>query len=160
MDTTTKILLAGVMFGVCLFFYRAYIAPILAQNDLKRQYQSEAEPTIILQFCERDDEFWAKVQREQARYNGSGNKWALKQNPVIPYPYNMNFTFSWFGKTENLSTVGMGKGEYLAAALRTYNRLLSEWQKQTGNEFGYDATMAANRQKEFDGNVWGNSSAN
>jgi len=154
MDTTTKIALAGIFFGFCVWFFRAYVAPLFAENALKRQYQSATEPTIILQFAENDDEFWAKVQRERARYEGSGNRWALKQSPVIPFPFNMEFSFTWFDEKFNVSTVGLGKREYLAAAIRQYDQCLSAWQKQTGKEFGFDATFHANGQKAFDGDLW------
>ena len=151
----TKIAAVGLIFGAVFVFYRIYIAPLLAQNELKRQYQSAAEPTIIHQAGENDDEFWARVKRERARYEQSGNAWSLRQNPVIPFPFNRVFVIEWFDKPIHLSTVGMGKAEYFAAANRTYNELLSIWQKET-SVFGQDAVAQANGQKPFDGNVWGN----
>ena len=155
MDTEVKITLVGLFFAAVLIFYRVYILPILARNEMQREYQSAAEPTMVHQVGENDDEFWARVQRERARYEGSGNVWSLKQNPVIPFPFNRCFTIEWFDKKHSLSTVGMGKAEYFAAANRTYNMLLAVWQKETGSEFGDDATMQANGQKPFDGNIWG-----
>ena len=149
------LLIIGIVFGACVFFYRVWILPLLAQNALKAQYQSAAEPTIIHQVGENDDEFWARVQRERARYEQSGNTWALKQNPVIPFPFNRVFTIEWFDKSIPLSTVGMGKAEYFAAANRTYLELLAIWQRET-NVFGQEAVFQANGQKPFDGNVWGN----
>lgn len=155
METEYKIAIVGILFGVGVWFYRAYILPLVNANELKRQYQSAAEPTIIHQVGENDDEFWARVQRERARYEGSGNRWALKQSPVIPFPFNRAFEIDWFGEKHLLSTIGMGKAEYFAAANRTYNTLLAKWQRETGHAFGDDATMAANGQKPFDGNIWG-----
>ena len=158
MDTTTKIALAGIFFGFCVWFFRAYVAPLFAENEMKRGYQSAANPQLVLQSCEMDTDFWAKVQRERARYEQSGNKWALEQNPVIPFPFNREFSFQWFEKRFDVSTVGLGQREYLAAAMRQYDECLKIWQQKTGKEFGFDATFQANGQKAFDGDLWANKS--
>lgn len=149
MDNTTNLALAGVVIGMAVVFYNTYIAPLVRANNLKRKYQSAAEPVIILQTCESDNEFWAKVRREQARYTDVGNAWALQQSPVIPFPFNATFSFQWFEKRMDVATVGLGQGEYLSAAKRQYDECLKEWQKQTGKEFGYDKAFTANGQKEF-----------
>jgi len=154
MNTETKILLFGILCGVVYFFYRAYLLPIFAQNALKRSYQSAANPQLVLQSCEMDTDFWAKVQRERARYEQAGNKWALEQNPVIPFPFNSEFSFQWFEKRFDVSTVGLGQREYLAAAMRQYDECLKIWQQKTGKEFGFDATFQANGQKAFEGDLW------
>lgn len=157
MDTTTKILLFGVLIGACVFFYRAFILPLIAQNELKQSYQSAAVPQLVLQSCEMDTDFWAKVQREQARYEQAGNKWALEQNPVIPFPFNATFEFQWYDKKMIVSTVGLGQREYLAAAIRQYDECLKMWQTKTGKEFGYDATFQATGQKQAHGDIWASS---
>lgn len=150
MDTTTKIALVGIVFGAGLVFFRLYIAPLMAENELKRKYQSAATPQLVLQSCEMDTDFWAKVKREKARYEQSGNRWSVEQNPVIPFPFNAEFSFQWFDKRHDISTVGLGQREYLAAAIRQYDECLKVWQTRTGKEFGYDATMAATGQKPFE----------
>jgi len=149
MDTTTKLALAGAAAGAVVFFYNTYISPLLAVNQLKRQYQSAAEPQLVLQSCEMDTDFWAKVKRERERYNQAGNTWSLEQSPVIPFPFNSEFSFQWFEKRFDVSTVGLGQREYLAAAIRQYDECLKMWQQKTGKEFGYDKVFTANGQKEF-----------
>ena len=157
MDTTTKILLFGVLIGACVFFYRAFILPLIAQNEFKQSYQSAAVPQLVFQSCEMDTDFWAKVQREQARYEQAGNKWALEQNPVIPFPFNATFEFQWYDKKMIVSTVGLGQREYLAAAIRQYDECLKMWQAKTGKEFGYDVTFQATGQKPVQGDIWASS---
>ena len=157
MDTTTKIALAGIFFGFCVWFFRAYVAPLFAENALKRGYQSAANPQLVLQSCEMDTDFWAKVQRERARYVDAKNRWALEQNPVIPFPFNQEFSFQWFDKTMNVSTVGLGQREYLSAAVRQYDECLKIWQQKTGKEFGYNATFQAAGQRPAQSDIWASS---
>ncbi len=151
------IALTGIVLISMLFFYRAYIMPLLAQNQLKQKYQSAHEPQLILQSCEMDTDFWAKVQRERARYVDAKNAWALEQNPVIPFPFNQEFSFQWFDKTMNVSTVGLGQMEYLDAAKRQYVECVKIWQQKTGKEFGYDATFQAAGQKPVHSDIWASS---
>lgn len=156
MDTTTKYILFFLAVAAVFVFFRLYIAPIIAQNEMKRAYQSAAVPQLVLQSCEMDTDFWAKVRREQARYEQSGNKWALEQNPVIPFPFNAVFEFQWYDVKMKVATVGLGQREYLAAAIRQYDECLKVWQAKTGKEFGYDATFQATGQKPVNPDIWAN----
>ena len=150
-----KLAFLGIAICAAVFYYRAWIAPLVAQNKLKQKYQSAHEPQLVLQSCEMDTDFWAKVKKERARYIDAKNAWALEQNPVIPFPFNQEFSFQWFDKTMNVSTVGLGQMEYLDAAKRQYVECVKMWQQKTGKEFGYDATMRASGQAQFDENkIW------
>lgn len=157
MDTEYKIALFGITIGFCVWFYRAFILPLLAKNELMNKYQSAHEPQLILQSCEMDTDFWGKVQREQARYVDAKNRWALEQNPVIPFPFNQEFSFQWFDETKKVSTVGLGQREYLAAAIRQYDECLKIWQQKTGKEFGYNATFQAAGQRPAQSDIWASS---
>jgi len=154
MDTTTKLLLFLIFIGACVFFYRAYILPLIAQNEMKQKYQSAHEPYLVLQSCELDKDFWGKYEREVARFTDVGNKWALEQIPAIPFPFNSNFSFQWFEKTMNVSTIGLGQMEYLDAAKRQYVECLTMWQQKTFKEFGHSATFKANGQNQPKGDIW------
>lgn len=143
------IALAGILIGTGVVFYRAYILPLMAQNEKKRYYQSIAEPRLILQRGESDTEFWAAVQRERARFAESGNAWAAKQSPVIAIPYNSTFTIEWFDKEYPLSTVGMRHHEYNVEAMRIYNELYAVWQQKT-SIFGEEVKATATGQTPFE----------
>lgn len=157
MDTTTKILLFGVFCGCCLVFYRVFYLPLVAKNELKQKYQSAHEPYLVLQSCELDKDFWGKYQKEVARFTDVGNTWAMEQIPAIPFPFNSNFSFQWFDKTMNVSTIGLGQMEYLEAAKRQYIECLTMWQQKTFKEFGHNATFQATGQKQSQGDIWASS---
>lgn len=148
------IAILGISAGLGVFFYRAYIAPLVAENHLKRHYQSLAEPLPIFQHGEGDKGFYARVQTEKARFEQSGNNIAKTQIPVIAFPYDSNFTIGWFGKEYDYSTIGMRTREYHVECFRIYNELYAIWQQKT-SAFG-DETMAyATGQKHFDSaKIW------
>ena len=149
-----KFAFLGIAICAAVFYYRAWIAPLIEQNKLKQKYQSAAEPYLVIQSCEMDKGFWARYQTEVSRFVDSGNKWALEQVPVIPFPFNSNFEFQWFDKTLEVSTVGLGQREFLAASIRQLDECTKIWQQKTGKEFGYNATFQATGQKAAQGDIW------
>lgn len=145
------------LIGIVLFvFYRLVILPMAKENDLKNQYQSAAEPRLILQVGETDNEFWAHVTRERQRFIQSGNNWALKQVPVIAIPYDSVVTIKWFDKEYNYSTVGMGYREYTRQSMIIYDQLYTIWQSKVFGKFGEKVVYEARGQDPFDpNNLWG-----
>jgi hypothetical protein len=140
---------------VCFLFYRLYILPLVRQNGLKNQYQSMAEPRLMLQSGETDTEFWARVSREKQRFLESGNQWALKQVPVVAIPFDAHFTIVWFDKARSFSTVGMRQREYNRQAMQIYDMLWAEWQQQVFGKFGDSVAFEAMGQEPFDPkNIW------
>lgn len=128
------LILTLVLAGV--WFYRTFIAPLMRENDFKRQVQNIAEPVLILQGFEGHDEFWQGVERAREQFRQSGNKFAEKQNPVVGIPYNGVFKIEWFGQVYDLSTVGMKRMEYLLAALEVYKILYAAWAKEVYGAHG------------------------
>ncbi len=117
------------------------VIPAVKENDLKNSYQNVGEPKLIFQHSETAAEFWAIVERERARYVESGNKWAQKQSPVIPFPCQASFSVEWFGREYNLNTIGLGQREYYRAGIAFYDVLLAEWQRQVFGKFGEETLM-------------------
>ncbi|MEG7603108.1 hypothetical protein, partial [Listeria monocytogenes] len=70
------------------------------------------------------------------------------------FPFNSNFSFQWFDKTMNVSTIGLGQMEYLQAAQRQYVECLTIWQQKTFKEFGPNATFQAAGQKPAQQDIW------
>ena len=132
-----------IVIGLTIFFFRAYIMPLIQQNNLKLEYQSMAEPRLLLQAGESDIEFWQRVERERERFNQSGNKWALKQMPVIAIPQNQVFTITWFGDKKSYSTVGMSQMEYVIISGKIFKTLYEEWSKQLNITFDQDQVNEA-----------------
>lgn len=145
-----------VLIGVVLFlFYRLVILPMARENDLKNQYQNLAEPRLITQAGETDNEFWARVNREKQRFIQSGNNWALKQVPVIPIPFDSVFTIKWFGQDYSYSTIGIGYREYNRQAMLIYDQLYTIWQAKVFGKFGEHIVYSAKGQEPFDpNNLW------
>lgn len=140
---------AGIIFGGIIFFYRAFVLPLIRLNQLKNDYQSAAQPRLMEQVGENDDEFYQRVERERARFLDSGNKWAVKQIPVIAIPQNQAFTIDWFGTDYKYSTVGLGQMEYHRMAFEIYVQLYEVWSRET-SVFGSEKVALANGQKPFD----------
>lgn len=132
-----------IVIGLTIFFFRAYILPLIHQNNLKLEYQSMAEPRLLLQAGESDIEFWQRVEREQERFRQSGNSWALKQMPVIAIPQNQVFTITWFGDKKSYSTVGMSQMEYVRMAVEIYKTLCAEWSRQINITFDQEQVNEA-----------------
>ena len=152
-----EILGTFLVIGIVLFiFYRFVILPMAKENDLKNQYQNLAEPRLITQVGETDNEFWARVNRERQRFIQSGNNWAIKQVPVIPIPFDTVFTIKWFGQEYNYSTVGMGHREYHRQATLIYDQMYTIWQTKVFGKFGEHIVYGARGQEPFDpNNLWG-----
>lgn len=123
------------------WYVASVIMPQMKENDLKNAYQNAGEPKLIWQHSETAAEFWAVVERERARYKDSGNAWAQKQNPVIPFPAHAAFSVEWFGRQYNLNTIGLGQREYYRAGVAFYDVLLAEWQRQVFGSFGEETMM-------------------
>ncbi len=125
------------------WFYRTFILPLIAENSLKGQYQSMAEPILMLQDFETQGDFWKRVERSRERFRQSGNRFAEKQSPIVAIPYNGYFEVDWFGEKYSLDTVGLGRMEYLIAAMSLYKTLFSVWAKNVygvhGEKVFYEA---------------------
>lgn len=139
---------------VGIFFFRAYILPLWKQNGKMRQYQCAAEPRLMEQVGEEDDEFYSRVQRERQRFVESGNRWALKQNPIIAMWRNRSFTITWYGKEYDYSTVGLSQMDYHRFCLKEYIKLCEIHSRET-SAFPEEDFARATGQKPFDQrNVW------
>lgn len=138
-----------------IFFFRSYILPIWNQNIKMRSYQSAAEPRLMEQVGEEDDEFYQRVEREKKRFMESGNKWALKQIPVIAMWRNRAFTITWYGKTYDYSTVGLSQMDYHRFCVKTYIELCEVHSRET-SIFTDESFAQAVGQKAFDAqkSVW------
>ena len=79
---------------ILVFLYNKFIAPLIFINAKKREYQNMAEPRLMVQVGEEDDEFFERVSRERARFVDAKNRWAEKQNPVIAIWHNQAFTLT------------------------------------------------------------------
>ena len=144
------LILAVLFIGGLVFVYRAYILPAIQKAQLMNEYQNIAEPRLICQVGENDDEFWARVQRERLRFESVGNQWANKQSPVIAIPFNAAFRIVWFGKNYDYSSVGLGQMEYHRMAMEIYKLLCTAWSRETNINFGDAAVQAAKGATEFD----------
>lgn len=138
-----------ILIGCAVIFYRAYIAPMIAVNNLKSQYQSMHEPMLFEQVGENDTEFYARVQRAKARFIDVKNNWAIRQIPVIAIPFNQCFTIEWFGKKYDYSTVGLGQMAYHRMSVEIYAKLCEEWSRETGI-FSEEKIAMAKGQQAFD----------
>lgn len=144
----TGMYIAIIGLGLSIWFVRAYILPMIQLNDQKRQYQSIAEPQLLCQVNETNDEFYALIEREKARFIDTKNRWAQKQTPVIAMWRNRAFSITWFGKNYDVNTVGMSQMDYHRNCFETYKMLYADWSRETGR-FGDQAVAHANGQKPF-----------
>lgn len=142
------------LLGAAVFFFRAYIRPLWRENDLKRQYQSAAEPRLMCQVGEEDDEFYARVERERLRFRESGNNWALKQTPVIAMWRNRAFTITWYGKEYDYSTVGLSQMDYHRFCLEAYIQLYEVHSRETGRFTEPEFAQAFGQKPFTQQNVW------
>lgn len=129
--------------------FRTFIAPLIAENKLKYQYQHMAEPVLILDDLSGD--FFERSERAKARFTESGNKFAIRQIPVIAIPFQAPFEIRWFGKGYAFTTVGMTYPQYLAQATRLYNLLYNIWLKEMSTDLGESVMYEfAKQQDPFD----------
>jgi len=151
-DYWTKFLIiAGIILLIIVWNWVVKLRKQMALNDLKNSYQHAGEPILLLQGGESDDEYWMRYKRERARYVEAGNPWALRQNPVVPFPFNSKFRVEWFDKVYYPSTVGLKFGTYLQSAESFYFELKRQWDKEIYGSFGDDVLMQKSKgQKEFD----------
>lgn len=122
------------------------LIPELRRNDTKNIYQNLGEPRMIWQTSELDTGFWARYEKERMRYIDSGNKWAVVQTPVIPFPYNTAWEFKWFGKVYHVTTVGLSYGDYLLAGVRFYHKMRKVWDQEVYSQLGVQQLMESKKQ--------------
>lgn len=124
------------------------VIPMARENRLKGWYASEAEFRIMMQHSEMDRGFWARYERECERFRGSGNKAALIQVPLLPYPFNTHFEFEFFGVTYRRSTVGESFEEYMRSAVRFHAEFKSKWEQKVFEDFDMATFMHGFKKQE------------
>lgn len=148
--------IVGVLFGAAIWYYRTFVLPLILENRKKQQFKSMGEPVMILMDFEGDDLFWHRVERARQRFLQSGNAFAKKQIPVIPFPRNVQISFDWFGVSHDIDTMGLGEIAYRQAADRFYLKLYGVWTKEIYGAHGeaiFYQTVKGN--DPFDpSNVW------
>jgi len=145
--------------ALILFGYVALILlPELRKNDVRNIYQHAGEPRLLIQSSELERDFWAKFEREKKRYLDAGNRWAVRQTPVIPFPMNTAWEFEWFGHKYHKTTIGLSYSEYLIAAVRHYHEMKGIWEKEVYTTFGTKDLMekVKNQQPANPENLWQN----
>lgn len=146
-------ILPTILFAL-IWAWRTYIAPLIAENELKIQFQSMAEPVLILD--DLDGSFHERKERARQRFIESGNAFAIRQIPVIAIPFQAPFVIVWFEKTYAFTTVGMNYPQYLEQSKRLYNLLYGIWLKEMTSALGEEAMYEfAKQQDPFDpANTW------
>lgn len=132
--------LAAIAFVVTVYYF-VLVRPLMRENKAKKWYASEAEFRIMTQESEMDFEFWTRYERTCARFRGSGNKAALVQVPVLPYPFNTHFEFEFFGETYRRSTVGESFEEYMRSAVRFHAEFKAKWEAKVFENFDMKTFM-------------------
>lgn len=131
---------AAVAFIVTVYYF-VLVRPLMRENKAKKWYASEAALRVITQDSPMDLDFWARYERECARFRDSGNKASLIQVPVLPYPFDTAFEFEFFGERYRRSTIGMDYNEYRLKSYLFLCEFKAKWEQKVYEDFDMKTLM-------------------